>query len=134
MTDWDHDTVRDVDWMLSLYADPSQRVKRCQSHGRTLFLYFEDVDWCYRMKKGGWRVCYLPQAEMIHHHRRESARNEQNLFFHIMSMFHFYDKWGKFLYFLRKYRVVLGVMLFVLLDLAAINLSFVGRTLFGKAS
>ncbi len=135
MTDWDHDTVRDVDWMLgACMLIRRSALKDVGLMDERFFLYFEDVDWCYRMKKGGWRVCYLPQAEMIHHHRRESAKGmNKTLFFHIMSMFHFYDKWGKFLYFLRKYRVVLGVMLFVLLDLAAINLSFVGAYFIRKS-
>ncbi len=31
------------------------------------FLYFEDVDWCYRMRRAGWRLYFVPSAEIIHH-------------------------------------------------------------------
>lgn len=31
------------------------------------FMYYEEVDWCYRMRQGGWRVYYLPSAEVKHH-------------------------------------------------------------------
>lgn len=135
MADWDHNSVRDVDWVLgACMMIRRSALKDVGLMDERFFLYFEDVDWCYRMKKGGWRVCYIPQAEMIHHHRRESAKGmNRTLFFHIMSMFHFYDKWGKMLHFLRKYRAVLGVLIFLLLDLAAINLSFVGAYFIRKS-
>jgi GT2 family glycosyltransferase len=31
------------------------------------FMYGEDVDLCYRLKLGGWKVFYLPNATAIHH-------------------------------------------------------------------
>lgn len=31
------------------------------------FFYYEETDWCYRMKKSGWRVCWLPWLQMIHY-------------------------------------------------------------------
>lgn len=30
------------------------------------FLFLEETDWCYRMKKGGWKVYHVPQAEVYH--------------------------------------------------------------------
>lgn len=32
------------------------------------FLYAEDTDLCYRMKKKGYKVYYLPDVEVIHYH------------------------------------------------------------------
>lgn len=32
------------------------------------FMYFEDLDFCRRVKRAGLKVLYLPQAEIIHHH------------------------------------------------------------------
>ncbi|MDD5772642.1 MAG: glycosyltransferase family 2 protein [bacterium] len=31
------------------------------------FIWYEDVDWCYRMKKAGWKLYYLPEAEITHY-------------------------------------------------------------------
>jgi hypothetical protein len=31
------------------------------------FLYFEDVDWCLRMRRAGWRLYFLSGAEVVHH-------------------------------------------------------------------
>jgi GT2 family glycosyltransferase len=30
------------------------------------FMFFEDVDWCLRMKKTGWRLFLVPDAEIMH--------------------------------------------------------------------
>jgi GT2 family glycosyltransferase len=31
-----------------------------------LFIYGEELDWCYRMKQAGWTVHFIPSAEVIH--------------------------------------------------------------------
>lgn len=31
------------------------------------FLYCEDIDWCYRTRKKGWKLVYLPEARVIHY-------------------------------------------------------------------
>ena len=30
-------------------------------------MFFEDVDICYRIRQNGWKIYYLPKAEIIHH-------------------------------------------------------------------
>jgi len=30
-------------------------------------IYFNDVDWCWRMRQAGWRIWYLPEAVVVHH-------------------------------------------------------------------
>ncbi len=31
------------------------------------FMYSEELDWCHRIKDGGQRVVYFPEAQVIHH-------------------------------------------------------------------
>ena len=74
MTDWDHNTEREVDWALGgCMMVRRKAVSDPQLFDERFFLYFEEVDLCYRMKKTPWRVIYSPEAAMIHHHLRESA-------------------------------------------------------------
>jgi GT2 family glycosyltransferase len=30
------------------------------------FMYAEEMEWCYRLKRAGWTVHYLPEARAIH--------------------------------------------------------------------
>jgi GT2 family glycosyltransferase len=30
------------------------------------FLFLEETDWCYRMKRAGWKIYHVPQAEVYH--------------------------------------------------------------------
>ena len=39
------------------------------------FMYSEEVDWCYRIKKAGWKVVYLPEAKVYHHYGQSSAKD-----------------------------------------------------------
>ena len=32
-----------------------------------VFMYCEDVDWCYRMNHSGWEVYYVPQSVVLHY-------------------------------------------------------------------
>lgn len=127
MADWDHQSDREVDWVLG--ACLMVRREALDSVGgmdERFFLYFEDVDWCYRMKKHGWKVYYVHSARMKHLHRRESAKilPDMKVVSHFLSMIHFYDKWDAALYKLKKRRRTIALLITLISDLLAINLAF----------
>lgn len=33
-----------------------------------IFMYGEDIDWCWRIKQAKWRVCYVPESIIYHIH------------------------------------------------------------------
>jgi GT2 family glycosyltransferase len=41
------------------------------------FLFLEETDWCYRMKKGGWKVYHVPQAEVIHFQGKSAEQDKK---------------------------------------------------------
>jgi GT2 family glycosyltransferase len=41
------------------------------------FLFLEETDWCYRIKKGGWKIYYVPQAEIYHFQGRSAEREKK---------------------------------------------------------
>jgi len=127
MLDFDHEHSREVDWVIG--ACMMVRVAALSDIGlmdERFFLYFEDVDWCYRAWQRGWKVYYVAEAVMRHRYARESARVgfSRQLVVHIISLFHFYEKWGELIYRMKKYRSVLRRSILVVADLAAVNGSF----------
>ncbi len=40
------------------------------------FIYSEEIDWCRRIREAGWRVFYLPQAEVIHYWRGSTRQRQ----------------------------------------------------------
>jgi hypothetical protein len=127
MLDWDHNSDREVDWVIG--ACMMVRREAYENVGgmdERFFLYLEDVDWCYRMKKHGWKVHYVHSGSMKHHHRRESARllPDKRLMSHLLSTLRFYDKWGSVIYALKRERRILSLIAAIGIDLVFINLSF----------
>lgn len=39
-----------------------------------LFFYNDDLDWCLRIRKAGWKIYFLPQAEVVHYGGWSSKR------------------------------------------------------------
>ena len=38
------------------------------------FMYSEELDWCRRVKMAGWRVVYLPSAQIVHYEGKSSEQ------------------------------------------------------------
>ena len=49
------------------------------------FMYGEDLDWCYRIQSAGWKIGYVPDAEIVHF-RGQSTRSIPRL--RQMYLFH----------------------------------------------
>ncbi len=54
------------------------------------FMYGEDLDWCYRIQKAGWKICYVHDTQIIHY-KGESAKrsdfDELKTFYRAMHLF-----------------------------------------------
>lgn len=57
------------------------------------FLFLEETDWCYRMKKGGWKIYHVPQAEVYHFQGKsaEAVKKKAKIEFY-RSRYHFFKK------------------------------------------
>jgi len=54
---------------------------------------FEDLDWCWRAKRLGWKIAFVPTAKIIHKVQRKSARGINRLAFdHLASGLRFFVK------------------------------------------
>lgn len=57
------------------------------------FLYVEDADLCKRVNEVS-RLCYCPEAVVVHKWERGSHKNGKLMKLHIQSMFTYFRKWG----------------------------------------
>jgi GT2 family glycosyltransferase len=129
MRDFDHRSVRTVDWVLGgCLLVRREALDRCGPMDDRFFLYFEDVDWCYRMWRCGYEVVYLPDARFVHRHRRASARGAftRSFWLHFNSLIAFYEKWSLVVYAAKKWRRPLEVGLHWLLDMVLLGASLLG--------
>ncbi len=72
---WPHDRMREVDQpygacLMFKTAD----VRRLKFMDERFFMYYDEVDLCYRLKKSGGKIYFLPQIKIIHHSRRSSKQ------------------------------------------------------------
>lgn len=64
---WDYAEERDVDWVTGAFMLlPAQVFRETGGFDERLFMYGEDMEWCYRIQDRGWRIRYFPQARIIH--------------------------------------------------------------------
>jgi GT2 family glycosyltransferase len=57
------------------------------------FLFLEETDWCYQIRKKGWKVYHIPQAE-VYHFQGKSAEKEKKKakIEYYRSRYHFFNK------------------------------------------
>jgi GT2 family glycosyltransferase len=91
--------------------------------------FFEDVDLCYRLKKAGWQLLYIPEAQVTHYGSasfKKLLRSRQSAMY-LGGLIHFFRKHsspGRFLLF----KLTLGFVLCLRMPLAVLlSLSPLGR-------
>ena len=58
-----------------------------------LFMYSEDMDWCWRAKQRKWKVFYYPEVEIIHYKSRSNKkRSSKMIFWWYYSTWYVYKK------------------------------------------
>jgi hypothetical protein len=57
------------------------------------FLFLEETDWCYRMKKAGWKIYHIPQAEVLHFQGKsaEAEKGKARIEYY-RSRYHYFRK------------------------------------------
>lgn len=67
LADWDHASLRDVGALsgCSLLV-PLRVLHEVGGFDPHYFLYFEDTDLCYRIRRAGYRITYAPVATIVH--------------------------------------------------------------------
>ncbi|MBI2865690.1 MAG: glycosyltransferase family 2 protein [Chloroflexi bacterium] len=78
------DRDHEVDWVVGACLMVRRRaIDDVGPLDESFFMYSEELDWCWRMKKAGWKVAFLPSAQVVHHYGKSSERDlpHRHIFF-----------------------------------------------------
>jgi N-acetylglucosaminyl-diphospho-decaprenol L-rhamnosyltransferase len=111
MAGWDLDTPREVDMIqgacLLLRREALDQVGLLDED---YFIYSEEVDLCHRLRQRGWKVYWVPQAQVIHYGGQSTRQVAADMFLRLYQ--------GKVLYF-RKHHGRLAAQAYKLILLIA---------------
>jgi N-acetylglucosaminyl-diphospho-decaprenol L-rhamnosyltransferase len=91
LTYLDPDLVSEVDSVVGAYMQVRREaIAAVGLLDEVYFMYAEDIDWAYRVKKAGWTVWYNPKVTILHVKRAASRRNPkaQREFYRAMLIFY----------------------------------------------
>ncbi len=75
MKSFDHKTKMDVDQVMgAALLIRRSIIEDIGTMDEQFFMYYEEVDLCYRLKQAGWRVVFLPEATITHLGGRSSEQ------------------------------------------------------------
>jgi GT2 family glycosyltransferase len=78
---WAHDATRDVDMIVgACMLLRRSAVERVGAFDEAFFLYAEETDLCFRMRRAGLRVVFLPAATATHLNGGSGARQPDRVF------------------------------------------------------
>lgn len=70
------DIPQQVDWLVgAALLVRRAAVDRVGGFDERFHLYSEEVEWCWRLRRHGWRIAWVPAAEVIHYEGASSAQD-----------------------------------------------------------
>lgn len=73
------------------------------------FMYGEDIDLCYRIKEGGYKILYYPKAQIIHYKGGSSKKKRTKVIYDFhQAMWIFYKK-----HYYKEYSFVISVLVYI---------------------
>ena len=73
--------------------DGREALERVGGLDEDYFLFFEETDWCYRIRKGGWAIYHVPHVEICHFQGKSAeTRKERAKIEYFRSRYQFFRK------------------------------------------
>jgi GT2 family glycosyltransferase len=64
---WKHDEIREVGWVTGACLLVRREVlNRVGTFDENLFMFYEDLDLCMRIRAAGWGIFYVPESRICH--------------------------------------------------------------------
>jgi N-acetylglucosaminyl-diphospho-decaprenol L-rhamnosyltransferase len=91
--DWDTDQARSVGWVAgTALVVRRSALEQVGLLDEKFYAYFEDNDWCRRIRLQGWRIYYCPQASIIHIGGQSLRKDPAARNVYYRSLVYFYAK------------------------------------------
>lgn len=104
------DEVGEVDCLMGAYMlMPRHVLDEVGMLDEDFFMYGEDIDLCFRIKEGGYKIVYYPEARIIHHKGGSSKKRRTKVIYDFHNaMWIFYRK-----HYTKRYNVGINLLVFV---------------------
>ncbi len=109
MSYWNYNDTRDIDVLSGSFIMLRRQIMQTVGlFDENFFMYGEDIDLCYRIKKAKWRIVFVSNAEIIHYGEK-SAMQTHNGEIEVESLWskYYYFKKNKGKMYAHAYRVIL---------------------------
>ncbi len=90
---WNTDQTQMVDWVSgACLIARRQAIEQAGPLDESIFMYFEDNDWCLRFRQCGWKIYYLPTVAITHIGGQSRRQNPAAQAAYYTSLRYFYRK------------------------------------------
>jgi GT2 family glycosyltransferase len=73
---WKHNYIREVDWITgAAFMTRRDIYQKLNMLDEQFFIYSEDMDYCFKAWKAGYKVLFNPNAIVIHHHAKGGTQH-----------------------------------------------------------
>jgi N-acetylglucosaminyl-diphospho-decaprenol L-rhamnosyltransferase len=97
MQDWSHNEIKEVDYLIGACQFFRREViEKIGLYDDNIFYGPEDIDFCLRIWKSGWKVIYFPDTKIVHHEQRITKKNffSKITFKHFLGILYIYRKYN----------------------------------------
>lgn len=89
-----YNRIQQVDWVSGACIMVSRSAVRTAGVlDENIFMYGEEVDWCFRIKKEGFKIIYTPEASLYHFKGASGSGLNSGIIEEFSFLNYFYAKW-----------------------------------------
>ncbi len=88
-----YEKERSVDWVTgACFLIKKEIIKKAGLFDENIFMYGEEMEWCYRIKNAGFKIVFAPTAKLIHHKGASTAVGTGGILEEFKTILYFYKK------------------------------------------
>lgn len=105
---WDHDKIKEVDQPQGACLMIRRNILDSNDiFDKRFYMYYEEVDLCYRVKKKKYRIYFIPDAKVIHYSGKSFSKNMPRMIYYMYK--------SKFLFYKKHFNIIKQSLLYLLI-------------------